>query len=216
VVIHNGRKNSEGGHYTAVCRQDVGGIWWKYDDDQVQLAQFTQRNKENGTVMASFQKTATMLFYRQYDKPQTPAQEVIVLTGDDDDDDDASRFSDHEIYDNSKSNVDGEANSGTGNTDTNDTSNESRFSCILTSNKNDSDDESLFPSPDNDDISNSHVDTNDTSHINQDVEAVQNGETSNDSTIQEVSTSIIFVQRSKDMIHFFLFYFTLQFSVIVN
>jgi hypothetical protein len=228
VVIHNGRKNSEGGHYTAVCRQDVGGIWWKYDDDQVQLAQFTQRNKENGTVMASFQKTATMLFYRQYDKPQTPAQEVIVLTGDDDDDDDASRFSDHEIYDNSKSNVDGEANSGTGNTDTNDTSNESRFSCILTSNKNDSDDESLFPSPENDEISNSNVENeanngtdktytaNDTSHINQDVEAVENVETSNDSTIQEVSTSIIFVQRSKNMIHFFLFYFTLQFSVIVN
>jgi hypothetical protein len=178
--------------------------------------------------MASFQKTATMLFYRQYDKPQTPAQEVIVLTGDDDDDDDASRFSDHENYGNSKSNVDGEANSGTGNTDTNDTSNESRFSCILTSNKNDSDDESLFPSPENDEISNSNVENeanngtdktytaNDTSHINQDVEAVENVETSNDSTIQEVSTSIIFVQRSKNMIHFFLFYFTLQFSVIVN
>ena len=203
-----------------MCRQDVGGIWWKYDDDQVQQAQFTQRNKENGTVMASFQKTATMLFYRQYDKPQTPAQEVIVLTGDDDDDDDASRFSDHEIYDNSKSNVDGEANSGTGNTDTNDTSNESRFSCILTSNKNDSDDESLFPSPENDEISNSNVENeanngtdktytaNDTSHINQDVEAVENVETSNDSTIQEVSTSIIFVQRSKNIIHFFLLYFT--------
>jgi hypothetical protein len=89
----------------------------------------------------------------------------------------------------------------------------------LTSNKNDSDDESLFPSPENDDISNSNVEgeannitgnteTNDTSHINQNVEAVENGETSNDSTIQEVSTSIIFVQRSKNMIHFFLFYFT--------
>ena len=49
---------------------------------------------------------------------------------------------------------------------------------------------------------------NDTSHINQDVEAVENVETSNDSTIQEVSTSIIFVQRSKNIIHFFLLYFT--------
>jgi hypothetical protein len=90
----------------------------------------------------------------------------------------------------------------------------------LTSNKNDSDDESLFPSPENDEISNSNVENeanngtdktytaNDTSHINQDVEAVENVETSNDSTIQEVSTSIIFVQRSKNMIHFFLFYFT--------
>ena len=34
-----------------------------------------------------------------------------------------SRFSDHENFKSSKSNVDGEANNGTGNTDTNDTSN---------------------------------------------------------------------------------------------
>ena len=90
----------------------------------------------------------------------------------------------------------------------------------MTSNKNDSDDESLFPSHENDKISNSNVDgeanngtgntdTNDTSHINQDVEAVENVEKSNDSTIQKVSTSIIFVQRSKQLYISFILYITL-------
>ena len=174
--------------------------------------------------MASFQKTATILFYRQYDKPQTPSKEIIILTGDDDNDDNVSRFSDHENYGSSKSNVDGEANSGTANTDTNDTSNESRFSCVLTSNENDSDDESLFPSHENDKISNSNVDgeanngtgntdTNDTSHINQDVEAVENVEKSNDSTIQKVSTSII-ISATFQKYYTFHLYFTFNFSVI--
>jgi ubiquitin C-terminal hydrolase len=34
VVTHEGRHNSEGGHYTAICRQDVGGTWFQYDDDE--------------------------------------------------------------------------------------------------------------------------------------------------------------------------------------
>jgi hypothetical protein len=135
LVNHVGKKNFVGGHYTAVCRQGLHGEWWNYDDDVVQLAQITQRNKANGTVLSSFQKTATMLFYCKYDE-RTSSTEMSVLTSNENDDDDESRFSSpHEDYGNSNSNVDGEANNGTGNTDANDTgnSNDSTIQKVSTS-----------------------------------------------------------------------------------
>jgi hypothetical protein len=66
----------------------------------VQVAQFTQHNKPNGTVMASFQKTATILFYRKYEE-QTSSIEMSILTSNENDDDDDSRFSTDEDYNDS-------------------------------------------------------------------------------------------------------------------
>jgi hypothetical protein len=127
----------------------------------------------------------------------------------DEGDDDRSQCSDHVIYGNSKSNVDGKANSGTGNTDPN-----------YTSNQNDSDNESLFLSHEGGEISISNVDgeanngtsntdTNDTSHMHQDVETVENVDESNTSTIQRSVLLLYLCNVPKTLYISFIFCITL-------
>ncbi len=61
-VNHHPRP-SNGGHYTAICRQHESGMWYEYDDDQVNIANFSKMCHGIRTVKMHLQRAATILFY---------------------------------------------------------------------------------------------------------------------------------------------------------
>ena len=72
-----------GGHYYAICRQNISGRWYKYDDESVTVADFTKRNKVC-TVKIGYQRAATILFYIRRSKPPSSVKMSILSDNDED------------------------------------------------------------------------------------------------------------------------------------
>ena len=72
-----------GGHYYAICRQNISGRWYKYDDESVTVADFTKRNKVR-TVKIGYQRAATILFYIRRSKPPSSIEMSILSDNDED------------------------------------------------------------------------------------------------------------------------------------
>ena len=62
-VNHHAKPNG-GGHYYAICRQNILGRWYKYDDENVAAVVLT-RAKGIRTVKIEHQRAATILFYKK-------------------------------------------------------------------------------------------------------------------------------------------------------
>jgi hypothetical protein len=60
-VNHHTQPNI-GGHYTAICQQHELGRWYRYDDDQVNMANFIKMCHRVPTVKMKYQRAATILF----------------------------------------------------------------------------------------------------------------------------------------------------------
>ena len=65
-VNHHAKPNG-GGHYYAICRQNILGQWYKYDDENVEAVKLT-RAKGIPTVLKTHQRAATILFYKKMKK----------------------------------------------------------------------------------------------------------------------------------------------------
>ncbi len=55
--------NSKVGHFTAICKQHISGLWYNYDDSSVTTSQFSKLFKGNCTPRKAFQQNAALLFY---------------------------------------------------------------------------------------------------------------------------------------------------------
>ena len=95
-VNHHAKPNG-GGHYYAICRQNILGRWYKYDDKNVEAANFT-KGKGIRTVKIEHQRAATILFYIKRSKSTSS---VSILSDKDEDEQSShensfkSRFSDN-------------------------------------------------------------------------------------------------------------------------
>ena len=76
------RKPNGEGHYTAVCRKDICGQWYNYDDEEVTVANFTRRNGL-GEVKVEYRRAATILFYLKRGKPTSSDDDCINSTTED-------------------------------------------------------------------------------------------------------------------------------------
>jgi ubiquitin C-terminal hydrolase len=72
-----------GGHYYAICRQNISGRWYKYDNKSVTVADFTKCNKVR-TVKIGYQRAATILFYIRRSKPPSLIEMSILSNNDED------------------------------------------------------------------------------------------------------------------------------------
>ena len=50
-------------HWTAICKQDISGIWYKYNDNEVKPVTFIKKMHGVKTVKKPYQIAATILFY---------------------------------------------------------------------------------------------------------------------------------------------------------
>ena len=83
TVCHIPRTN--GGHYIAICKQHHSGVWYSYNDDQVEKSDFTKLSKGGvSTAKVEFQRRATLLFYI---KKQSAQVDASLVAGDDGNDD---------------------------------------------------------------------------------------------------------------------------------
>ena len=95
-VNHQAQPNG-GGHYYAICRQNILGRWYKYDDENVEAVMLT-RAKGIPTVLKTHQRAATILFYKKRSKSTS----LVSILSDKDEDEQSlhensikSRFSDN-------------------------------------------------------------------------------------------------------------------------
>ncbi len=95
-VNHQAQPNG-GGHYYAICWQNISGLWYKYDDENVEAVMLT-RAKGICTVLIEHQRAATILFYIKRSKSTSL---VSILSNKDEDEQSShensfkSRFSDN-------------------------------------------------------------------------------------------------------------------------
>jgi hypothetical protein len=83
TVCHCQKTN--GGHYTAICKQHHSGVWYSYSDDDVKKSDFTKLLKGGvPTAKVAFQRQATLLFYIRKQSAQVDAS---LVAGDDGNDD---------------------------------------------------------------------------------------------------------------------------------
>ncbi len=61
-VNHQTQPNNQG-HWTAICKQNVLGIWYEYDDKEVKNVSFIKKLHGVKTVKKQYQRLATILFY---------------------------------------------------------------------------------------------------------------------------------------------------------
>ena len=62
--VNHQRQPNGGGHYYAICQQNILGRWYKYDDKNVEAVKLT-RAKGIPTVLKTHQRAATILFYKK-------------------------------------------------------------------------------------------------------------------------------------------------------
>jgi hypothetical protein len=95
--VNHQRQPNGGGHYYAICRQNISGRWYKYDDKNVEAVMLT-RAKGIPTVLKTHQRAATILFYKKRSKSTSS---VSILSDKDEDEQSShensfkSRFSDN-------------------------------------------------------------------------------------------------------------------------
>jgi len=99
-VNHHAKPNG-GGHYYAICRQNILGQWYKYDDKTVEAVMLIRAKgirKGIRTVKIEHQRAATILFYKKRSKSTSS---VSILSDKDEDEQSLhensfkSRFSDN-------------------------------------------------------------------------------------------------------------------------
>ena len=99
-VNHHAKPNG-GGHYYAICRQNILSQWYKYDDKNVEAVMLTRAKgirKGIRTVKIEHQRAATILFYKKRSKSTSS---VSILSDKDEDEQSLhenslkSRFSDN-------------------------------------------------------------------------------------------------------------------------
>ena len=99
--VNHQRQPNGGGHYYAICRQNILGQWYKYDDKNVEAVMLIRAKgicKGIRTVKIEHQRAATILFYIKRSKSTSS---VSILSDKDEDEQSLhenslkSRFSDN-------------------------------------------------------------------------------------------------------------------------
>jgi hypothetical protein len=63
VTINHKPIGQNGGHYTAICKQHDSGVWYFYNDVEVQRSNFSKIHRGICKVKVDVQGAATLLFY---------------------------------------------------------------------------------------------------------------------------------------------------------
>lgn len=75
---------TDGGHFTAICKQHCSGVWYSYDDQDVKTSKFSKSVKGVPTVRTDFQRHVALLFYIRQEPTQVDASIVTGVDGNND------------------------------------------------------------------------------------------------------------------------------------
>ena len=84
ATINHKPIGQNGGHYTAICKQHDSGVWYFYNDAEVQRSNFSKIQRGVRKVKVDVQRAATLLFYIRREPIQVDTS--IVNRVDDNDD----------------------------------------------------------------------------------------------------------------------------------